>query len=431
MRAGALVAVACCCGLLAAASQAQTIAGAAPDLATAATAREGAAAGAPPLGGPLASVASVPYLGGPVLHANRTHVIFWDPRGSGLTFDTGYIALVEQFLHDVAADSHLTANEYAITGQYPDAKGPAAYDSTYAGAVLDTDSLPANGCTEPALTGPGWSICLTDAQLQTEIEHELVVSHWPRAGDNIYFLVTPSGFGSCSDSSSSSCALGGSTDGYCGYHSSTASGILYAVIPYNAVPGHCQSGNPRPNSNTADPALSTISHEQIETITDPLGNAWIKPSGAEIADVCLTDYGRALGGNGSGQWDESIDGHHYWLQEIFSRVQDHCEPRPQPDTVSVRRDWAGKQVLFEGRARMPGGAITDYSWSFGDGRRGQGASVTHEYDRAGTYELTLRVTDSAGNWTYARRAVAVTAARARDPASRRRGLALRPGSSRT
>ena len=74
---------------------------------------------------------------------------------------------------------------------------------------------------------------------------------------------------------SSSCALGGSATGYCGYHSETANGILYAVIPYNAVPGHCQSSNPRPNASTADPTISTISHEHNETVTDPDGNAWI------------------------------------------------------------------------------------------------------------------------------------------------------------
>jgi PKD domain len=425
MRALALAALACCCGLLAAASQAQAIAGVVPDVPSGARGERGAsgasaAVAAPPLGGPLASVASVPYLGGMVLHANRTHVIFWDPRGSGLEFEPGYIALVEQFLRAVAADSHMTTNEYAITGQYPDSSGPAAYSSTYGGAVLDNDALPANGCTEPALTGPGWTVCLTDAQLQVEIEHEVALSRWPRGGDNIYFLLTPSGLGSCSDATSHSCALGGSSNGYCGYHSWTPSGTLYAVIPYNAVPGHCQSGNPRPNSSTADPALSTISHEQIETVTDPFGDAWIKPSGAEIADVCLTDYGRALGGRGSGQWDESIDGHHYWLQEIFGRIGDRCEPRPRPDSVTVRREWDGREAVFQARARMPGGSITAYSWSFGDGRHARGPSATHAYARAGSYRLTLRVTDSAGNWAYARRAVQVTRARARDRARRRR-----------
>jgi hypothetical protein len=183
------------------------------------------------------------YEGGLVLNTNRTHLIFWQPSGSGLMFDPGYIPLVEQFLGDVAAASHSTSNEYGITGEYYDVAGPAAYASTYGGAVLDTDPLPPNGCTEPALTGPpGWSTCLTDAQLQAELLHVISIDHLPHGQTNIFFLVTPNGFGSCTDSSSSSCALGGSDNGYCGYHSATASGIVYAVIPYNAVSGHSRTG---------------------------------------------------------------------------------------------------------------------------------------------------------------------------------------------
>jgi hypothetical protein len=264
------------------------------------------------------------------------------------------------------------------------------------------------------LTGPGWTVCLTDQQLQSEIQHVVSSDRLPSGGDNIYFLVMPEGFGSCEDSSSSSCALGGSATGYCGYHSSTGNGILYAVIPYNAVPGHCQSGNPRPNSSTADPALSTISHEQIETITDPFGTAWIDSSGNEIADVCLSNFGPALGGTGSGAWDETIDGHHYWLQEIFSRVEDHCEPRPQPDSLRVAKAWSGKLVQLNAHGRMPGGTITADNWSFGDGRYARGASVSHEYGRPGTYVVRLRITDSADNWTYDELSVKVTRSRARD-----------------
>jgi hypothetical protein len=364
--------------------------------------------------------ASIPYHGGPVLHASRTHVVFWAPQGSGLTFDPGYVALVQRFLADVAAASHMTTNEYAITGQYGDASGPAAYASTYAGSVLDTDPLPASGCTEPA-TAPPWTVCLTDAQLQDELEHVITVNRMPRRGDNIYFLVTPNGFGSCFDSSSSACALGGAASGYCGYHWSTASGVLYAVIPYNAIPGHCLPGNPRPNASTADPALSTISHEQIETITDPDGDAWVDASGEEIADVCLGDYGAALGGSAGAEWDEVINGHRYWLQEIYSRLQGGCEPRARPDTVSIAGAGdvtAGVRVTFTGSGRQPGGAVAAYRWWFGDGVARSGRVVPHVYARAGSYDLRLRITDSAGNWAFATRIVTVRRAPARGRSER-------------
>ena len=59
---------------------------------------------------PPGAAADLPYGGGRVLHSNRTHAIFWEPAGSGLTFDPGYESLVETFLTDVAADSHKTTN---------------------------------------------------------------------------------------------------------------------------------------------------------------------------------------------------------------------------------------------------------------------------------------------------------------------------------
>ncbi len=90
----------------------------------------------------LARVANLPYGGGLVMHSNRTHLIFWQPTLSGLSFDPGYIGLVERFEANVAHDSHLPTNIYGLTGQYSDMSGVAQYDSTYAGAILDGDPLP-------------------------------------------------------------------------------------------------------------------------------------------------------------------------------------------------------------------------------------------------------------------------------------------------
>ncbi len=43
------------------------------------------------------------------------------------------------------------------------------------------------------------------------------------------------------------------------------------------------------------------------------------------------------------------------------------------------------------------GAITNYSWNFGDGTTGAGATVTHTYPAAGAYNVTLTVSDNAGS----------------------------------
>jgi PKD repeat protein len=44
----------------------------------------------------------------------------------------------------------------------------------------------------------------------------------------------------------------------------------------------------------------------------------------------------------------------------------------------------------------PDGSIANFGWSFGDGSSGTGATVTHAYAAAGTYAVTLTVTDDRG-----------------------------------
>lgn len=363
-----------------------------------------------------AHASNLPYGGGPVLHRNRTHLIFWEPAGSGLSFDPGYESLMETFLHNVAAASRSASNVYGLTGQYRDAHGPAAYASAYGGSVVATDPLPPNGCIEPPATGPGWQHCLTDRQLQREIEHVVRIDALPTGQNDVYFLVTPNGLGDCSDTASTSCALGGDANGYCAYHSETNDGlVLYAVIPYNAVPGHCQSDNPRPNGSTADPALSTISHEHSEMITDPTGNAWIEgQSGDEDGDLCLTSFGPNIGGTGSAAWNETINGGHYYLQEEWSNADGACEPSAKPDGVLFASRAVHNRVgtfTFVGRARAAHGTIVTYQWFFGDHRTARGRRVIHRYGHPGTYRVVLRTTDSWGNWSFYARTGVVSGAR--------------------
>ncbi|MGY3126532.1 PKD repeat protein [Agrococcus sp. UYP33] len=49
-----------------------------------------------------------------------------------------------------------------------------------------------------------------------------------------------------------------------------------------------------------------------------------------------------------------------------------------------------------GSTAAGGSTISSYAWQFGDGATGTGASATHDYDAAGTYSVTLTVTDSRG-----------------------------------
>src|SRR5205823_2289961 len=59
---------------------------------------------------------------------------------------------------------------------------------------------------------------------------------------------------------------------------------------------------------------------------------------------------------------------------------------------------AGDTVHFDGSGSSdPDGNVPlSYAWTFGDGSSGTGATLTHRYAAAGTYSVTLVVTDSRG-----------------------------------
>ncbi len=364
--------------------------------------------------------ANVSTLGGPVMHSERTHVIFWAPAGSGLSFDPAYEQLIDSFLRRVAAASRSAGNVFGLIGQYRGAGGPAAYASTFGGAVLDSDPLPsgpASSCQEPppppAGEGPGWTVCADDGALQAEIR-AVVRSRGLATGlEDVYFLVLPSGFASCFGSGPLECAVGGDSEqGYCGYHAVIGSApILYAVIPYNALPGHCRSDRPRPNRSAADPAIVTIAHELAEAATDPLGNGWTDDSGNEIADICLHRFGPDLGGSsGSTAYNQVIGGGHYFLQDLWSNADHACEAAAPPDRVKIAapaRAARGAAVALSASASAPHRTIVSYTWAFGDGGSARGPEVRHTFARVGSHTATLTVVDSWGDERTAARRVRV------------------------
>jgi hypothetical protein len=61
------------------------------------------------------------------------------------------------------------------------------------------------------------------------------------------------------------------------------------------------------------------------------------------------------------------------------------------------------------KVSSPGGAIRSFAWAWGDESRGSGATATHDYAKAGTYEVTLTTTDETGVEQTVTRSVDVTA----------------------
>jgi hypothetical protein len=237
-----------------------------------------------------------------------------------LTFDPSYETLIDRYLADIAHDSGGTDNVYSVMTQYYDTGPvPIQYASTVGGSYVDTDPLPANACSDNLDT-----YCLTDQQLQNEIQTVLTAKGWQGGLDHLFFLMTPNGVGSCFNGVSGQC----SSDDFCAYHSffqdSSGDEVIYANEPYERPQTGCTaSSQGYPNNADADTTINTISHEHSESLTDPLGTGWLAndTNQDEVGDLCAFGFGTAVGGTpGIDAYNQTINSHHYDLQEEYSNA---------------------------------------------------------------------------------------------------------------
>jgi PKD repeat protein len=80
-------------------------------------------------------------------------------------------------------------------------------------------------------------------------------------------------------------------------------------------------------------------------------------------------------------------------------------------TIAPENPLAGQPVAFDGRATYdPDGTIASYAWSSSDGGSGTASTWSRTFAVAGTYMITLTVTDNDGEWAAASRSLRVRAA---------------------
>ena len=351
--------------------------------------------------------ATLQYYGGRVLHTNETYLVFWDPANQ---LDPSYKAVIEQYMSDVAADSGQPTNPYSVLTQYGDHSGPIQYQSTYAGAIVDSDPYPAAQCSVGTVT------CITDDQIRNELNSFISGQGIARPNNRIFFVVTPAGVESCFDSSNNAC----SNQDFCAYHSgfgTLAAPTLYADIPFTGGDPGCDFGQ-HPNGNFADDTIDSISHENREAIDDPdvwaatsIGApiGWYNQQFGESSDECAASFSNIQGPDGA-EYTTTINGHHYFIQDDFSNVdlagggsgcvQSGTDTGPSA-AFSATVNHA--RVAFNGAASSdpdPGDSIARYVWDFGDGSTGTGATVNHVYLTGGTYTARLTVADSEGAFMW-------------------------------
>lgn|GEM_PF-6905931 len=387
------------------------------------------------------------YQGGPVLHTSDPYLVFWGPGGA---IPSSSESLLERYLSDVAA-AGFGADVYGVTRQYYDGNGFADARQRFsaaAQAIKDTEAYPtrdSGNCPAPA----GYTACVTDIQIQNELTRLIAARHLPTgigAGAPVYYVITPIDTDVCIDSGD--CADTNSKGSFCGYHGDFLDGgqeVIYASDPAAALnpnPKGCQTDSTTPlqdpNANDADVLADDLSHENNESLTDPVGNspAWIDPiSGNEIEDNCQT-YGSSadpaggfspqaylptLGGSAAAGtlYDQLINGDRYYTQTTWSNGGMGCLAAPPGASVAPAYAASspvliGTSVLFKPTGSTASEGISSSTWSFGDGASafvvGAPVAISHHYTRTGTYKATLTLVDTRGDARTVLHQVSVVAA---------------------
>ena len=294
--------------------------------------------------------------GGPVLSSETPYLVYWAPAGHPIATSSQH--LMNTYLSDVAAASRArsTTDVYSVLGQYG-APYAQAFNAR-SQAVVDTDPYPTNlnGCH----AAPGYSACVTDAALQSEISHLMDARRLPHPSapgtgtTPIFFMITPVDVNVCINGNA--CV---SSNNFCAYHdffTHNSGDVLYASVPFsvfaNGNTKGCQTDQysiyETPVGSSGDEAYNiadNLSHELSETITDPLISAWYSNGGLEVADLCEAygptaetnkglsplSYAPAFGNASAGVlYDQVVNGDQYYNQTEYSNNAGACQTGISP-----------------------------------------------------------------------------------------------------
>ncbi|SRR6266849_4293006 len=236
--------------------------------------------------------------GGPVVTTAKSHPVYVNCAascwGHPLTFldhldDGKFIHITDQYIGSTANDRYKEGNSSSIA--YP-----------VFTALTDNDIL--------------------------QIAHAAAKAHGSGYG-HIYHLFFPAGVDICFTGTDVCYSPDNpNTFFFCAYHGSVdfkdLGHVLFTVEPFQDVPG-CSINQPSPNGSLIDSTSSTLSHELIETITDPDGDAWFAQTslvefGEEIADLCIDPFGN--------EPTTILDGKPYEIQTEYSNKFHACANVP-------------------------------------------------------------------------------------------------------
>ena len=359
------------------------------------------------------------YNGGPVMPSNTDYMVLWSPTGLS-AYPAGYVSGLQTFFTDLAHDSGGHQNVDSVSAQYNDLTGAfARYQTTFGGALVDTNPYPPTECPAAAPV----SACLTDAQIQTELEQFVASRGLKTDLSHEYFLLTPPQVESCfSNDPNASPPYGGCSAGepsnlafFCAYHQNTSLSpmLIYANDPFDATNPLCQDGN-YPNGIADGEINGGLSHEQNESVTDPLPNdAWTNGAGVnqgqEVGDQCVGQMGTPLGTHNGAKYNQVINGHFYWFQEEWSNQTHSCLQRLTPTKARPHARFtvtagSGLTLNFDARGSSAPGGVAEYVWQFNDAFGAQTVeqttpTISHTFPSAGAYSVGLTIMANDGTST--------------------------------
>jgi hypothetical protein len=364
------------------------------------------------------------YNGGPVMPSNTDFMLMWSPSGLS-AYPNGFVFGIARYFGDLQHDNGGNQNVDSVGPQYNDLTGAVAkYKVRFGGVLVDRDPYPPSQCPTgipsdiPNFTYVATN-CLTDAQIQTEIQNFVTRHHLPTDLSHEYYLLTPRGVESCFSNNPATnfdgCSAGEPRPfrGFCAYHQNTATSsmIFYANMPFDADNPRCQDGN-YPNGLISDGEINGgLSHEHMESVTDPIPNdAWTNGAGAlqgfEVGDQCNRVRGNPLGTAANGSpFNQVINGHPYWYQEEWSNFTHSCVQRVKLPTLPTAAETvtagSGTDMTFDASGSTAPGGVSQYSWQFNAVPFAQTVeqttpTITYTFPAAGAYSTGVAVFGSDG-----------------------------------
>jgi IPT/TIG domain len=280
---------------------------------------------------PVSTAANIPFQGGTVMQTVSVFLIFWLPGyPNGVLLDPtvpggfgNFFSLTEQFFRDIGGSSY-----FNIVTQYPGTCQASPINPTcvtantpqsvqFGGVWVDAEPYPNN---RGSAANP-----LQDSDIRDEVVRAINTKQWPIGLNSEFFVFTGAGIEECFPNGQCT------TNAYCAYHFNFSIGnnpVIYAYMSDVSFNGSgCNQGiTTAPNGQlSSDRETVAMSHEFIESVTDPLGQApapaWINlSSNQEIADNCAQEGNvTTLGVSAANPFGNS-----YAVQDIWSNVVSGC-----------------------------------------------------------------------------------------------------------